>query len=380
MAIYLRVIGQKLSPACSIFMAAGTLNYPEVIFNFDDDWTGFSKIATFCNSNSQLYRILLDDDRCVIPSEVMVDNEIVSIGVYGTKGNVRITTNVLSVPCNKSGYGLGISPSDPGIDIITQLQRSVEEIQANYATKKLLTNCIMWSINGLHPEYTQSYMTETVETESDKTMTCTVDLTVYNPDKSDGLLVTADGVLINPLAYTVTVENNAAKIQFFASAGLQIGQTVNFTYYHKSQNGSGVVAGEVVAMSDGVISGALAGTPGQIIDLMDYELSVYQPDGVSVSSIFPVDEWFPVDSNQIVKLVCVYDGAEVFAGSGLSSAGWYCNNDLHTSVSNNKNTLIVANMKFSSGKPLTTIMPYIRVNGTADLSKLTQFYMIITEV
>lgn len=379
MAIYLNVTGQKLSPARSIFMAAGTLNYPEAIFSFDDDWTGFSKIATFCNSNSQLYRIVLKDDRCVIPSEVMVDNEIVSIGVYGTKGNVRITTNALSVPCNKSGYGLGVSPSDPGIDIITQIQQSVADIQANYATKKFLTNCIMWSINGLHPEYTQSYTTETIETESDKTMTCTVDLTVYNPDKSDGLLVTADGVLINPLAYTATVENNAAKIHFFASAGLQIGQTVNFTYYHKPQNGSGIVAGEVVAMSNGMISEALTGTPGQIIDLMDYDLITTDTYTSSVPAsgeyieIKDFQKWFSVNSNQAIQVVFKYDD-EKQAMVRMKING------VHNSCTGSDDGYFVVSELHNYQGVATTVRPLIVVDGIADLSKLTQFYMIITEV
>ena len=130
-----------------------------------------------------------------------------------------------------------------------------------------ITQFIINGINALHPEYTVSTFNETVEDESAATMTCVVDLNVYNPDKSDGLLITADGVLISPLAYTTAVENNAAKIQFFESAGLQVGQTVYFTVYHKPQGSSGgTVSGTVTTISDSVTVTTVSGFATEITD------------------------------------------------------------------------------------------------------------------
>lgn len=251
MALLFKVIGQKLRPETKPFLASGTLNYPEIKFEFDEEWTGFSKTATFSISNSDLYYMEVSNDSCMIPAEVMVADEIISIGLYGTKGTTRITTNIVDIPCYKSGYGLGISPPEHTVDIITQLRQVVDKLQAecNLMSKKI-TQYIINGINALHPEYTITTFSETIDTESDVTMTCTVDLNVYNPDKSDGLLVTADGVLVSPLGYATSVEDNAAKIQFFESAGLQVGQTVNFTVYHKPQGG-GLSAGQAVILATG---------------------------------------------------------------------------------------------------------------------------------
>ena len=138
--ISFNVNGQKLIPAGDIFMASGTLNYPELTFSFDDDWIGFSKVATFKTSNSDIYYISISDNRCIIPSEVMIDNEMITIGVYGTKGNVRITTNVINILCHRSGYGKGIAPSEQSVDLITQIQQEMLEMQQNYLTKEQFLN------------------------------------------------------------------------------------------------------------------------------------------------------------------------------------------------------------------------------------------------
>lgn len=127
-----------------------------------------------------------------------------------------------------------------------------------------ITQFLISGINALHPEYTVSTFSETVDTESDKTMTCTVNLDVYNPDKYDGLLITADGVLISPTGYTTAVENDAAVIRFGTSAGLQIGQTVDFTVYHKPQGG-GVSAGQAILLATGT-SDSIAGIATKITE------------------------------------------------------------------------------------------------------------------
>ena len=130
-----------------------------------------------------------------------------------------------------------------------------------------ITQFIINGINALHPEYTESRFSEQVEDESDKTMSCTVDLNVYNPDKSDGLLITADGVLVSPLGYTTSVENNAAVIRIGESAGLQVGQTVYFTVYHKTQiSAGGKVSGTVISISDGTVSNSIADDAQEIAD------------------------------------------------------------------------------------------------------------------
>ncbi len=154
---------------------------------------------------------------------------------------------------------------------LNRIENAVGEMAVGYQTKtdisETITTLILNSINALHPDYTVTTFTETVETEEDTTMTCILDLSVYNPDNNDGLLITADDILISTPTYTVSVENNSAVIRFFVSAGLKIGQTVIFYVYHKPQNSSsGTVVGEVLSISDGSIAAGISGTAEQITD------------------------------------------------------------------------------------------------------------------
>lgn len=126
---------------------------------------------------------------------------------------------------------------------------SVFQSQADIA--KAITQFILNSIGGLYPEYTTTTFSETVETEADTAMACHVDLNTYNPENSDGLLITADGILISQTGYTTAVESNAAVIRFGTSAGLAVGQTVDFYVYHKPQTGGGSV-GQSYAITTGI--------------------------------------------------------------------------------------------------------------------------------
>lgn len=154
---------------------------------------------------------------------------------------------------------------------LNRIEQAIVNMADNFQTQKIIaqtiTQYIINGINALHPEYTQSFATETVETASDTTMMCVMDLSIYNPDNYDGLLVVADGVLISPMAYTTAVENNAAVVRFSDLAGLKVGDDVQMYIYHKPQNnGGGAVAGTVITVSDGIVSDTVSGIAEKITD------------------------------------------------------------------------------------------------------------------
>ena len=97
-------------------------------------------------------------------------------------------------------------------------------------------------------------------------MTCRLDFSFYNPKNADGLLITADGILIKPSSYTVSVENNVAVIRFGTSAGLEIGQTVAFYIYHKPKTGTSNITGQPLTICDGTVTEGVAGIAEKIID------------------------------------------------------------------------------------------------------------------
>lgn len=237
-------------------------NGKAVSLNSNDDtvtlFAGINNVATAIGDSCDI------ENNAVIvhvglPMTSIAGTEKCEVRVESANGRVHTATfDVLVEPAT-------VTQETPKIISTADIFSSLESWERN--SEKTITQFIINSINALHPEYTISTFSEVVEDESAATMTCVVDLNVYNPDKSDGLLVTADGVLVNPLAYTTAVENNAAVIRFGTSAGLQVGQTVYFTVYHKPQGSSGgTVSGTVTTISDGTVSNSIADDAQEIAD------------------------------------------------------------------------------------------------------------------
>lgn len=105
--INVRVIGQKLclDPSLNLFMS-GSENFVKFKFQLDEKWDGMEVYAQF-KQNENIYDELLDEDNCVfIPAGV--DYGTCTLTLRGTKGNVRGTTNYLTLKINNSPMGTHI--------------------------------------------------------------------------------------------------------------------------------------------------------------------------------------------------------------------------------------------------------------------------------
>lgn len=153
---------------------------------------------------------------------------------------------------------------------LNRLENVISEIAKGFQTQtiiaKTITQFIIHSIFAIYPEYSVSTLTETVDSEIAAQKTVRLDLNVYNPNKADGLLITLDGILVSPLAYTTTVENDTVLIEFFTSAGLEVGQTLNFYVYHKPKTGSTNITGQPLTICDGTVTEGITGIAEKIID------------------------------------------------------------------------------------------------------------------
>ena len=69
-----------------------------------------AKSAIFKSADG-VYTVILEDGVCKVPSEVLGAEFIVS--VFGTDGEVRITTDYLVVRVEESGYVEGETPTEP---------------------------------------------------------------------------------------------------------------------------------------------------------------------------------------------------------------------------------------------------------------------------
>lgn len=108
---------------------SGAVKVDTVEILFDDEWTDYFKTAVFFVSDKNVYHAYMTNDVAVIPSEVLVHEGTLHVGVFGLYGDKRLTSSILKVRVHKGAFMGGVTPS--GKDVYTQL----EEILAGKADK-----------------------------------------------------------------------------------------------------------------------------------------------------------------------------------------------------------------------------------------------------
>lgn len=72
-------------------LVSDTQNVYECVFEFDDEWNGYQKWAVF-KQDERAYKVLLDNDTCLMPNEAIVNQGYTQIGVYGLTEDRRYPT------------------------------------------------------------------------------------------------------------------------------------------------------------------------------------------------------------------------------------------------------------------------------------------------
>lgn len=129
----------------------------DVLFSFDESWTGFAKTVLF-EAGAVSVAVVLVEDRCFIPAECLKQGGVVlRVGVYGVKGEERRAT----VWCRTSAIlysgGLDIggpNPSDPGEpimpdDLYKQIMAAIGDLGAAGFEGKTLAEAIEEIKNGI---------------------------------------------------------------------------------------------------------------------------------------------------------------------------------------------------------------------------------------
>lgn len=103
-------------------VVADSRNYLIAQFRFSEQWDGLLKTAVFHRADGEVYHVILADDRCVIPPEVIIPNRFL-VSVFGGD---RLTADTVVVEVDASGYAPGGEPPAPTPDLYAQLLSSVE--------------------------------------------------------------------------------------------------------------------------------------------------------------------------------------------------------------------------------------------------------------
>ena len=162
MDILVNVINQKLNITLNQrCIVEGTQQFVRFIFNLSDEWNDLHPFAQFIQNN-EAYNVYLDSDNAVyLPSEIVSGQCIMLL--YGSAGNVKATTNYLTLTIDKSlmvadAQSTVITQSlyDQMVAYVNAYDDVIEEIQNNAG---LLTNLhteaknnLVSAINEVHDE------------------------------------------------------------------------------------------------------------------------------------------------------------------------------------------------------------------------------------
>ena len=127
-SIRVSCLDQRLLVTTAPIVASGGRNESEVIFAFCPLWDGFQKVASFWRDEEHVYSVLIEDDRCVIPWEVLADEGEFFFSVYGVKEEITRTSHVVKYKVAKGAITESTEVSDPTPEMYEQILAACQEV------------------------------------------------------------------------------------------------------------------------------------------------------------------------------------------------------------------------------------------------------------
>lgn len=128
--IELKTSDQVLTVITRPTIASGDQNTVGINVCFDRSWDGYNKTATFFTANhTEVYEVILVDDCCVVPAEVLAAPGTLYIGIRGIKANdEKVKTSALASYRIKEGAPVGTATAMPPTpDVYQQLLQMMKQ-------------------------------------------------------------------------------------------------------------------------------------------------------------------------------------------------------------------------------------------------------------
>lgn len=113
--IKLHADDQNLTSVSELKLASGNQNSVEIHVDFSEEWNGYTKSAVFfTDRDGTVYEMLMVDDKCVVPSEVLSSHGVMYVGVRGVTPDAVKTTLLLRYRVAKGapiGTGTAVEPT-----------------------------------------------------------------------------------------------------------------------------------------------------------------------------------------------------------------------------------------------------------------------------
>ena len=158
-----KVTEQKITYDKEAYIVTDSWNYITARFEFSEEWGGLSKTAIFKGTNGT-YSVLLTDDACIVPHEVLAGG--FSVSVYGSSGNMRITADSVYINAVKSGYEDNQTPPDPTPTVYEEILDKFSDIKQADSERAEQVKQNADGIDGIRSDMAD--MNSTLNTKVDK--------------------------------------------------------------------------------------------------------------------------------------------------------------------------------------------------------------------
>ncbi len=142
----------SIEPAVDI--TTGSIGSIQCSFTFDAEWEGLTKTAIFKAADGQTYPVLITDDTCTVPNEVITDGCYITMGVMGTRnGDVVVATEWQNGDLNTGCYTAIAPPSeDIYLQILNEFSTSTAKVDAAADKVQASANEIQASLPAIHAD------------------------------------------------------------------------------------------------------------------------------------------------------------------------------------------------------------------------------------
>ena len=129
-----RCVDQTLTVTSIPKIASGGENEVRIDVTFDSRWNGFGKTAVFYRDPKKVYHVVMVNDTCLIPREVLTEAGRVYFGVMGTSGATTRTTEVVALAVAQGAITGAIN--EPLPDVYRQLLGAYGEATKDLAVER----------------------------------------------------------------------------------------------------------------------------------------------------------------------------------------------------------------------------------------------------
>ena len=120
--INVKCIDQKLYFANISTIVSGGINETKIKFDFCPLWDGLGKVAIFYYNEEAVYNVVINNNECVVPYEVLASSGRFYFGVFAiNEEGIRRTSDILAYKVVKGAFIEGQDPEAPTPNIYEQI-------------------------------------------------------------------------------------------------------------------------------------------------------------------------------------------------------------------------------------------------------------------